>query len=44
MELESLHGTVVRRAQLHGVSVPVSETIYAILKPWAIRNEAAAGS
>ena len=43
MELESLHGTVVRRAQLHGISVPVSETIYAILKPWALRNEAAAG-
>jgi 2-dehydropantoate 2-reductase len=44
MELESLHGTVVRRAQLHGISVPVSETIYAILKPWALRNEAATGS
>jgi 2-dehydropantoate 2-reductase len=44
MELESLHGTVVSRAHLHGLTVPVSETIYAILKPWAIRNEAAAGS
>jgi 2-dehydropantoate 2-reductase len=44
MELESLHGAVVRRAYLHGISVPVSETIYAILKPWAVRNEAAVGS
>jgi 2-dehydropantoate 2-reductase len=44
MELESLHGTVVSRAHLHRIAVPVSETIYAILKPWAIRNETAAGS
>jgi 2-dehydropantoate 2-reductase len=40
MELEALHGTVVRRALRHGISVPVSETIYATLRPWAVRNEA----
>ena len=40
MELEALHGTVVRRARRHDIPVPVSETIYAILRPWAIRNEA----
>lgn len=42
MELEALHGTVVRRARRHGIPVPVCETIYAILKPWAVRNEAGA--
>ena len=44
MELEALHGTVVRRANTHGISVPVSEMIYAILRPWAVRNEVAARS
>jgi len=44
MELEALHGTVVRRAHVHGISVPVSEMIYAILRPWAVRNEVAARS
>jgi 2-dehydropantoate 2-reductase len=39
MELEALHGFVVRRAAQHGVAVPMSEAIYAILQPWAIRNE-----
>jgi 2-dehydropantoate 2-reductase len=39
MELEALHGLVVRRAAEHGVPVPMSEAIYAILKPWAIRNQ-----
>jgi 2-dehydropantoate 2-reductase len=42
MELEALHGTVVRRARRHGIPVPVSEAIYAILKPWAVHNEAGA--
>jgi 2-dehydropantoate 2-reductase len=44
MELEALHGTIVRLARRHKISVPVSETIYATLKPWAVRNEAAARS
>jgi 2-dehydropantoate 2-reductase len=39
MELEALHGFVVRRAAEHGVPVPTSQAIYAILKPWAVRNE-----
>jgi 2-dehydropantoate 2-reductase len=39
MELEALHGFVVRRAAEHGVPVPMSEAIYAILKPWAVRNQ-----
>ena len=41
MELEALHGTIVRRAQRHGIPVPTSQAIYAILKPWAVRNEPA---
>jgi 2-dehydropantoate 2-reductase len=44
MELEALHGTVVRRARRHDIPVPVSETIYAILRPWAVRNEAVSTS
>jgi 2-dehydropantoate 2-reductase len=39
MELESLHGEVVRRARTHEVPVPACETIYALLRPWAVRNE-----
>jgi 2-dehydropantoate 2-reductase len=38
MELETLHGAIVRLARRHSVPVPTSETIYAILKPWAVRN------
>jgi len=41
MELEALHGFVVRRAAQHGLAVPASEAIYAILQPWAIRNQRA---
>jgi 2-dehydropantoate 2-reductase len=38
MELEALHGFVVRRAAQHGLAVPTSEAVYAILQPWAARN------
>jgi 2-dehydropantoate 2-reductase len=41
MELEALHGFVVRRAAQHGLAVPTSEAVYAILQPWAIRNQRA---
>jgi len=40
MELDALHGTVVRLAGMHGIPVPMSEAVYAILRPWAVRNEA----
>lgn len=39
MELEALHGDVVRRAEEHDVSVPATESIYAVLRPWAVKNE-----
>jgi len=35
------HGFVVRRLAQHGLAVPTSEAIYAILQPWAIRNQRA---
>jgi 2-dehydropantoate 2-reductase len=38
MELEALHGTVVRRGRENGVDVPMNEAVYAILRPWARRN------
>ncbi len=41
MELEALHGFVVRRAARHGLAVPTSEAVYAILQPWAVRNQRA---
>jgi 2-dehydropantoate 2-reductase len=41
MELEALHGFVVRRAAQHSLAVPTSEAVYAILQPWAIRNQRA---
>jgi 2-dehydropantoate 2-reductase len=39
MELDALHGFVVRRAAQHHLDVPMSEAVYAILQPWAIRNQ-----
>ena len=39
MELDALHGLVVRRAAERGVPVPMSEAVYAILEPWAVRNQ-----
>lgn len=39
MELEALHGEVVRRARDHDIQVPMNEAVYAILRPWAARNQ-----
>jgi 2-dehydropantoate 2-reductase len=38
MELEALHGTVVRLGREYGIPVSTSEAIYGILQPWAERN------
>lgn len=43
MEVEALHGTVVSLARKRGIPVPVCETLYSILKPWATRNERSEG-
>jgi 2-dehydropantoate 2-reductase len=39
MELESLHGEVVRRSRAHGLDAPRSEAVYALLRPHALRAE-----
>jgi ketopantoate reductase len=33
--VEALHGAVIRRAAAAGVPVPITSTLYALLKPWA---------
>jgi 2-dehydropantoate 2-reductase len=38
MELDTLHGTVIRRAARLGIVVPTCQAIYGILRPWALRN------
>ena len=35
IEVEALHGSVVRRAAAAGVPVPIMATLYAVLKPYA---------
>ena len=35
IEVEQLHGSVVRRAARAGVPAPITSTLYAVLKPWA---------
>jgi 2-dehydropantoate 2-reductase len=35
IEVEALHGALVRRAARTGVEVPIMSTLYAVLKPWA---------
>ena len=35
IEVEALHGAVVRRAAKAGIPVPIMSTLYALLKPYA---------
>jgi 2-dehydropantoate 2-reductase len=35
IEVEALHGAVVRRAARAGVQAPIMSALYAVLKPWA---------
>ena len=39
MELEALQGTVRRLGREHGVATPATDAAYAIIEPWARRNE-----
>ena len=39
-ELDGITGVVVRMAREVGVPTPINDTLYAILKPWAVRIEA----
>ena len=43
MELDALHGELVRRARDRGVAVPASQAVLAILQPWAVRNAGSTG-
>lgn len=38
MELDALHGEVVRRGAAAGVPTPMSDALYAVLQPWHFRN------
>jgi 2-dehydropantoate 2-reductase len=39
MELEALQGTLRRRGRETGVPTPWTDAAYAILQPWALRND-----
>jgi len=39
MELEALQGAAIRIGREHGVPTPWLDAAYAILQPWALRNE-----
>ena len=39
IELEALHGAVVRRARKLSVELPACESIYGLLAPWARKLE-----
>jgi 2-dehydropantoate 2-reductase len=38
LELDALHGELTRRAARHGILVPVSDMIYALLRPWELAH------
>ena len=38
MELEALHGTLVSIGREAGLNIPMSEAVYALLKPWELHN------
>ena len=44
LELESLHGAILRLAREHDLQVPMTAAIYALLEPWMIRNSIASKS
>jgi len=44
IELDALHGELVRRASRHNLSVPVTAIVYALLRPWEVGRERAAAS
>ncbi len=44
MELDGLHGTLLRLAEGHGIEMPATRTVHAVLAPWAARNERRSGA
>jgi 2-dehydropantoate 2-reductase len=43
MELETLQGTLSRLGREAGVATPFTDAAYALLQPWALRNQRGAG-
>jgi 2-dehydropantoate 2-reductase len=43
LELDALHGELARRASRHGLSVPVTATVFALLRPSELARARAAG-
>ena len=39
VELDGLTGAAIEMARRHGVATPINDTLYGILKPWALRIE-----
>lgn len=39
VELDGLTGTAIKMAREYGVPTPINDTLYGILKPWALRIE-----
>ena len=39
VELDGLTGTAIRMGRKYGVPTPINDTLYGILKPWALRIE-----
>lgn len=44
MELDDLHGDVLRRAEAAGIDTPMTRAVHGILAPWALRAAASDGS
>lgn len=42
LELDALHGELLRRAQHHDLDLPACEVVYALLKPWELANRQSA--
>jgi 2-dehydropantoate 2-reductase len=42
MELDALQGTAIRLGRRHAIPTPALDAAYAILEPWAMRNQRAA--
>jgi 2-dehydropantoate 2-reductase len=43
IEVDALQGAAVRRARAHGIPVPILETLYAVLAPWALGEPRTSG-
>ena len=39
VELDGLTGAAIRMGREYGVPTPINDTLYGILKPWALRIE-----